>query len=395
MRVDIKFYGAASLGALPTHCVTLHAGKGAGVDDDPDDHTHVVVVPFKPKKYEMTVSATDLGESAEVTQIRKIDDVYEVSVLAYRDVVPEIDADFESNYSVTSRPLAMTDPPSVLGDMGVKRAADYTVDWTPEFLGLTHWWHAGMSPERVLFTVDRDVKMLAARKVEQSFDRKELKAAVARLGKDISMEKALQDAVVDSLHSGGGRPNWTDWFDRLYDKIEEQAVRYLKEPHRPGGSIGRLASDQSVHTSTLRLSHPNDIVNFELNDKLQFSSTDGTSGSARGGAATVVGIDRALGTITIGWCEGGPCHANVLVPAITASDFIFREGDFGRGVKKAQPVAVPVIVVRASAWDGAASGRVKDLTVSTGAKCVGCGNFNDYAESSTEYHCYSCRQAGR
>lgn len=83
------------------------------------------------------------------------------------------------------------------------------------------------------------------------------------------------------------------------------------------GSIGQIGS---ISTSTITLSAPEHVTNFEVGMTLQISSTDGASG-LRSGTVTVAGVDRSAGTVT--------CSTAVTtgVAAAVAGDYIIQAGD--------------------------------------------------------------------
>ena len=86
-----------------------------------------------------------------------------------------------------------------------------------------------------------------------------------------------------------------------------------------GGAIGRVGSTSTVTLTLLELS---DIVNFEVNMKIDSDDVDGTSGAVDGDARVITKVDRDLGTLTTAanWTGSGN-YAN--------SDYLFRDGDFG------------------------------------------------------------------
>lgn len=93
-----------------------------------------------------------------------------------------------------------------------------------------------------------------------------------------------------------------------------------------GGARGLLASG-SVAGTTLTLSNPQMTRGFWPGMKLNSSSTDGTTGSVRAGSVTLLAVNRATGVLTAtgNWNAG--------IPAIVNTDYLFRDGDFGRGIK--------------------------------------------------------------
>lgn len=94
-----------------------------------------------------------------------------------------------------------------------------------------------------------------------------------------------------------------------------------------GGSIGRLSSTQTLASTTLVLADPNDARNYEVGTVIQLASTDGTSGSVRTGTLTIVGVNRSAGTLTTDQ------NISTGISAAAQSDYIFRHGNFGQGIK--------------------------------------------------------------
>lgn len=98
-----------------------------------------------------------------------------------------------------------------------------------------------------------------------------------------------------------------------------------------GGSIGAVSSGQA--TATVTLATTSDIRKFEPNMTLQVASDDGSATSPAGvrtGFVTVSSVDRLNGTVTItsgNWSDPGN------IPAISASDSIFRAGNYAAVVK--------------------------------------------------------------
>lgn len=92
-----------------------------------------------------------------------------------------------------------------------------------------------------------------------------------------------------------------------------------------GGAIGQVASGQA--TTTITLTNPEDIVNFEIGQVLKGDTTDGTSGTVNAGTVTVTAVNRSSGTVTTSaaWDTG--------ITGGAANDYIFVEGDFGAKLK--------------------------------------------------------------
>lgn len=92
-----------------------------------------------------------------------------------------------------------------------------------------------------------------------------------------------------------------------------------------GGALARLGTGAVAGATTLSLLNPSDIRFFEVNMRLKAASTDGTSGAVRAGAVTLSAVDRSAGTITAAVAFDNGAN----IPTIAASDWLFREGDFG------------------------------------------------------------------
>ncbi len=107
------------------------------------------------------------------------------------------------------------------------------------------------------------------------------------------------------------------------------ALAHLRNDHgqgvygNVGGSKGVVGS---LSTVFLTLATPEDIIHFDIGDKLALSDDDGTgSGDAlrdSGDVVTVIGIDSTTGII-----EGDATWTTQITGAV-AGDFIFFEGDF-------------------------------------------------------------------
>lgn len=95
-----------------------------------------------------------------------------------------------------------------------------------------------------------------------------------------------------------------------------------------GGAIAR-ANGLAGAVVTLLL--PDDIVNFRRGMKVQFATTDGTSGAVRAGSTTVIGVNRSGLTTSI--TLAATFATDVAGVTLTANgDFIFAAGDFGQAV---------------------------------------------------------------
>lgn len=94
-----------------------------------------------------------------------------------------------------------------------------------------------------------------------------------------------------------------------------------------GGWIGKISATSNVATPTITLDNPTDIRFFEVGMVLATSTDDGLSGAIDAGTVTVESLNRDEGTITAtgNWTAG--------IAACAAGDYIYRDGDFGKGIK--------------------------------------------------------------
>lgn len=121
------------------------------------------------------------------------------------------------------------------------------------------------------------------------------------------------DSLVDAMKE----------FDRglmgLGEKVGRRCYRTL------GGSMGQL-SIASTTTTTLSFTDNAAVFNFMLGQKLQFSTSDGSSGSLLDGGdfTTVTGIDHEAGTVTIA------DDLATKISGVTTSSYVFTRGDFGQ-----------------------------------------------------------------
>lgn len=107
------------------------------------------------------------------------------------------------------------------------------------------------------------------------------------------------------------------------DSALESLARSLSiQVFRSGsGSIGKVKAATSP-TTTVELQVADDIVNFEVGQKLNASSTDG-GGSLRADKPTILTIDRIAGTMTVSATVGG---------SWVAGDYIFIDGDYDAAI---------------------------------------------------------------
>lgn len=95
------------------------------------------------------------------------------------------------------------------------------------------------------------------------------------------------------------------------------------------GSIGQVDASTTLSSSVIQLKNIDDVTNFEVGQKLVFSTADG-GGSVESGSVTISGVDRDLGTVTVS------TTLNVSVPTIASQDYIFVQGDYDAKLKGLQ-----------------------------------------------------------
>lgn len=107
-----------------------------------------------------------------------------------------------------------------------------------------------------------------------------------------------------------------------------------------GGAIARLSASQTLTATTFTPATPDDILNFEVGDCLEFAITDGTTGTVKTGQAVVTAVvyDDGAELVTV----AAPLNSTVL--SIAVSDYVFHAGDFGqawRGLPSWLPTTAP------------------------------------------------------
>ena len=97
-----------------------------------------------------------------------------------------------------------------------------------------------------------------------------------------------------------------------------------------GGAIGRITSTSNTATATVVLQNRFDSMYFSPGQVILSSATDGTSGSVRAGVSdgtvvgqTILSVDASTGTLV------GTRHWDDAITGCAASDYLFRDGDFG------------------------------------------------------------------
>lgn len=111
-----------------------------------------------------------------------------------------------------------------------------------------------------------------------------------------------------------------DEFDKGFRSLGEKIGRRMYRTQ--GGSSGQL-SIASTNTTTLSFTDNAAVFNFQLDQVLQFSTTDGTGTLLDSGDTTVVtAIDHEAGTVTIA------DNLGVKITGVTTSSFVFPADDY-------------------------------------------------------------------
>ena len=102
-----------------------------------------------------------------------------------------------------------------------------------------------------------------------------------------------------------------------------------------GGSLGQISAGSNVATDTITLAIPSQASNFRVNQIVQTSTTDGTTGAVKSTMRTLIAVDVELGTLKASavWNTG---------VAAAASDFIFNQGGFGASAPGI-PALIPIV----------------------------------------------------
>lgn len=109
-------------------------------------------------------------------------------------------------------------------------------------------------------------------------------------------------------------------FDRGFRGLGEKIGRRLYRTQ--GGNIGQL-SIGSTNTTVMSFTDNASVFNFQINQVLQFSTTDGTGSLLDGGdTTTVTAIDHEAGTVTVA------DNLGTKIAGITTSSFVFPRSDY-------------------------------------------------------------------
>jgi len=134
-----------------------------------------------------------------------------------------------------------------------------------------------------------------------------------------------------------------------------------------GGARGKGNGSWTVSGDTVTLSDKRDIVHFEKNLVLQFSATDGTSGSVKTGSVKVKSVDRNAGSF-----KTVEANISASVPTVANGDYIFRKGDFGNSINGFR-AWVPDVDPTSTLFNGV--DRTQDLTRLGGVRIKGGGKL--------------------
>lgn len=106
------------------------------------------------------------------------------------------------------------------------------------------------------------------------------------------------------------------------DGIMRQVGRRLTHNvfRNSGGAIGQVSI---ISTNTITLTNVRDVRYFEVQQVVQFSATDGTSGAVRAGSLTVSAVNRATGVVTF------TTNVTAGIALAVVNDYVFVQGDFG------------------------------------------------------------------
>jgi len=186
------------------------------------------------------------------------------------------------------------------------------------------------------------------------------------------------------LASKNNPQSLADAFKEEFDDAMEQIMlSSAKKILRDGtGSLATISSGSSVASATITLTNVEDVVNFEVEDVLTFSSAAGSG--ARVGSAQITAIDRSAGTLTFS------AALNTLITSVATGDFMQIEGDFGdglMGIDGWNPYTAP----GATAFFGI--DRTTDLTRLSGIRVSGTGK--PIEEAFVRLMTRVCREGGR
>lgn len=96
--------------------------------------------------------------------------------------------------------------------------------------------------------------------------------------------------------------------------------------HDKGGARAKGDGAYTISGNVITLLDKRDIIHFERNMALQFSATDGNSGSVKPGTVKVSKVNRDS---TVGTVEVFEADISAAITGAANTDYIFRKGDFG------------------------------------------------------------------
>jgi hypothetical protein len=104
-----------------------------------------------------------------------------------------------------------------------------------------------------------------------------------------------------------------------------------------GDGAGNIGQVSGVAANVITLINPDDVVNYEVGQKLQANpNRTGNAGTMRAGSMAVTAVDRDAGTVT---CGGGT------VAGLAANDYLYTQGDYDaklKGLPAWIPATAPV-----------------------------------------------------
>lgn len=115
------------------------------------------------------------------------------------------------------------------------------------------------------------------------------------------------------------------------------AVKQFRDGTGSVANIAGSSTQTTFATSVLQFANPEDVVNFEVNDQLDFATSSTGSVKSHGSNGTgclVIAVDRANGNITVGNLAGAAVNLTDTTygcPTIAVGDFIFKTGDAANG----------------------------------------------------------------
>jgi hypothetical protein len=121
-------------------------------------------------------------------------------------------------------------------------------------------------------------------------------------------------------------------FAKVLDEQTKGAMHELQESfgyqifHNGGGSRAQGNSAWTITGNAITISDPRAHVYFQVDMRLNFATTDGTTGSVKAGYVTIDKISITPAATIITTVEA---NIQTAVPTVANSDHLFRKGDFG------------------------------------------------------------------